>query len=104
MRHTATIILIENSTAGRPPKQFTQQTIEIIREPDTIVQGADGLVSTASHPSTLTWFEGTRGDLATITDVKVVGVNGTTFIEGALNLHFEPPQDIRGGGVRFNVL
>jgi hypothetical protein len=103
MKQTADITLIQNSTAGNPPKVYRSQTVEIIHESDTIVQSVDGHVTKGSHPSTITWFGARLEDLVEITDVKIVTAKGDVLVDGELNTFQGAPHQV-GNGVRFFVL
>lgn len=103
MKITANISLIENSTAGNLPKIFDAQEVEIKHESDTVIQGVDGHISRASHPSKIFWFNGRAELLRNITDVKITKNNGSVLIEGELNNFSRMPRDINDGVV-FYVL
>jgi hypothetical protein len=68
----------------------------------TVVQGADGLISTGRHPSKIFWFGGTAKDLADITRVKIVGNNGEVLIDGELNTTYGGPRET-ADGVEFSL-
>lgn len=100
---SAEVTLIENSTAGNPPKTIAGQTVEIIYVPDIVKTGVDGKTSRARQLSTVTWFGGTAKDVNAITNVRIIGNDGAVLIEGELNRNFEPPRDV-AEGVEFKVL
>jgi hypothetical protein len=102
MDRNAQVILVENSSAGRPPITFAGQAVEIVHEPDTISQGVDGHISVGRHPSTVLWFGGTTKDLTGITNVKIVGVNGSILVEGEINTTYGAPSQV-DQGVKFFV-
>jgi hypothetical protein len=97
------ITLVENSTAGNPPKIFAGQMVEIADEPDTVKIGVDGYISTASHPSIVLWRGGAAKDFANITDVTIVDSDGAVLVCGELNKTFVVPRNVTGG-VEFAVL
>jgi hypothetical protein len=103
MKQIADITLIENSSAGNPSKTFAAQTIDIRRVADTIHPSADGIISSAKHPSTVIWFGGNVGDFDHITNVRIVSVDGTVLIDAEILRTFEQPHSITGG-VQFQVL
>lgn len=103
MKITANISLIENSTAGNLPKTFDAQEVEITRQSDTVIQGVDGHISTASHPSKIIWFNGRADSLRNITDIKITKNNGNLLIDGQLNTFSGIQRDI-DNGVVFYVL
>lgn len=103
MKIKANVSLIENSTAGNSPKIFDAQEVEITHERDTSIQGADGHISRASHPSKIVWFNGRADSLRNITDIKITQNNGNVLIDGELNTVYGAPRDI-DGGVIFYVL
>ncbi|MDA1379597.1 hypothetical protein PCI56_06580 [Plesiomonas shigelloides subsp. oncorhynchi] len=103
MKVIATILLIDNSTAGNPPKSFEAQRIEIKLENDTVTQGIDGYISKGLHPSDVLWFEGTVNDLRNITNVKITAVNGKVLLDGELNTFYGAPKNT-DTGVQFFVL
>lgn len=103
MQKIANVLLIENSTAGNPPKSFEAQRVEIAHENDTVVQGADGPVSRASHPSKVLWFGGKVDDLSGITNVKITAADGSVLLDGELNTHYGAPKNTEVG-VQFFVL
>ena len=103
MERDVKITLVENSTAGSPPKVFAAQIVEIAHEPNTVVQGVDGKISTARHPSIILWIGGTAKHFTGITDVKIVGRDGEVLIDGELCTTFEVPRDVNKG-VMFFVL
>jgi hypothetical protein len=103
MKSIANITLVENSTAGNPPKTFDAQTVEITHEADTVVRGVDGRTSIGHHPATIFWLGGTAKNLAGITNVKIVGPNGDVLVDGELNTTFGVPSDVTKG-VKFFVL
>jgi hypothetical protein len=103
MKQVAEITLVENSTAGNKPKIFAEQTVQIHHEADTVVTSVDGITSRGRHPSKVFWLGGGAIMLKNITDVKIVGANGATLIDGSLNTHYAMPRDV-AGGVEFFVL
>jgi hypothetical protein len=97
------ITLIENSTAGNPPRTFTNQKLEIDGEEPTVRPHADGgPPAIGNHPQEITWYGGTLDDVDGITDVKIVS-QGRTLIEGTYNTFARIPRAI-SGGVVFYVL
>jgi hypothetical protein len=96
------ITLIENSTAGNAPRTFTEQKLEIEREPPTVRQSADGYESIGHHPTKITWYGGAVEHVDGITDVKIVS-QGHVCIDGAFNTVVHGPYAI-SGGVVFYVL
>jgi hypothetical protein len=103
MQKIATIVLIENSTAGNPPKAFQAQHVEIFHEADTDVTGVDGYVSRASHPSRVVWLGGKADDFAGITNVKIISTDGSALLDGELNTFCGAPKNT-SVGVEFFVL
>ncbi len=103
MENIANVLLIENSTAGNPPKLFEAQRVEIAHENDTVVQGADGHVSRGSHPSRVLWLGGTAKDLSGITNVRITAADGGVLLDGELNTFSGVPKD-SDVGVQFFVL
>jgi hypothetical protein len=103
MKRITEVILIDNSTAGGPPRIFSKQTVEIITEATTVVSGVDGGISTARHPSEITWLGGTVAAMGNITNVKVVADDGAVLIDGELNTNLGAPRKA-ANGVRFFVL
>jgi hypothetical protein len=103
MQIIASVLLIENSTAGNPPKSFEAQRVEIAHENDTVVQGADGPISRASHPSKVLWVEGKANDLSGITNVKITAADGSVLLDGELNTFHGAPKST-DAGVQFFVL
>ena len=99
--HTAVEITL--FTFGVEPKTFTAQTIEIEHDPDTISQGVDGRVTSGSHPSTIHWLGGTKGNLEHATGVRIVDSRGAVLIDGELNTHYGVPRD-EDGWMVFDVL
>jgi hypothetical protein len=97
------ITLIENSTAGNPPKVFAGQTADVTHEPDTVVTSVDGKISVGHHPSKIIWREGKAIDLKNITDVKIAGQDGAVLLDAEVNRTFEVPRDC-DRGVEFSLL
>jgi hypothetical protein len=94
MKRIAEITLIENSTAGNPPKILRPQTIDITHVPDTVVRGVDGHIAIGHHPSKVFWMGGTAKDLEHITNVRIVGKDGVVLIDGELNTHNGVPHGV----------
>ena len=103
MQKITNVLLIENSTAGNPPKLFEAQRVEIAHENDTVVQGVDGHVSRGSHPSKVLWFGGKVNDLSGITNVKITAADGSILLDGELNTFSGEPKNTNEG-VQFFVL
>ena len=103
MKQIADITLIENSSANNPPKVFKAQTVEIRFTDNTTHMSNDGILATARHPSTVTWYDGKKAEFDHITDVLIVAPDGTVLMERALLLNFMAPHDV-AGGVQFQVL
>jgi hypothetical protein len=103
MKTIVEITLVENSTAGNPPRIFAAQTVKIDHEADTVKQGVDGHTSIGRHPSKIFWFGGVAKDLANITNLKVVGNGGELLVDGELNTTHGVPRDT-ADGVEFFVL
>ena len=103
MKYIADITLVENSTAGNPPKLFAAQRVNIRHRSDTSSTGVDGYTSTAKHPTEIEWAGGTAADLLDITDVLIATPAGEVLVDAALNTTFGTPRDI-SGGVRFFTL
>jgi hypothetical protein len=103
MKQVTNITLVENSTAGKPPKIFSGQVVRIRREPDTFITGADGHVSSAKHPTKVEWTGRTAKDLLNITDVIITGATGEVLVDAEVNRNYTAPSDI-AGGVMFLVL
>lgn len=102
MQRTADITLIEQSTAGNPDRVFRAQRVVIEREPRSRRVSADGIVSFASHPTTITWLDGTVALLADTTNVRMTE-NGRIIVDDAqINTNHTVPTDFPGG-VRFAV-
>jgi len=98
------VTLLEHSTAGNPPKKFVGQTVEIVREPDTVQTGVDGHTSSARHPTKIFWHGGTAKSLANITNVRIVADDvGVLINDDQLCTTFQVPKDV-SGGVKFEVL
>jgi hypothetical protein len=97
------ITLVENSTAGNPPRHFSGQTVEADHEADTVVQGVDGHISTGRYPWKIVWRGRQASDLAHITNVKIVRANGHLLVDGELNTTYGAPRDVTRG-VEFWVL
>jgi len=104
MQKIANILLIENSTAGNPPKSFEAQRVEISHENDTVVQSVDGHVSRGSHTSKVLWFGGKANDLSGITNVKITAADdGSVLLDGELKTFSGAPKNT-DVGVQFFVL
>lgn len=103
MTSKANITLIENSSAGNPPKTFLDQTIEIRRVDKTFHRGVDGQLSYAKHPSTIIWYGGNASYFYRITNVLVATPDGAILIEAEVLRNFEQPHAIKGG-MQFQVL
>jgi hypothetical protein len=103
MRQIADITLIENSSAGNPPKTFVDQMVDIRRVADTFHPSADGIISTAKHPSTILWYGGNVSDFEHITNVQIVASDGTMLVDAEILRNFEQPHAITGG-VQFQVI
>src|SRR5579883_2003194 len=102
--YIADITLIEDSTAGNPPRVCRAQRVQIEAESDTLVQSVDGFLSSAQHPSTIRWLGGEVKDLEHITNVKIVASDsGVALIDGAVNRNFAQPRMV-DGCVEFKVL
>jgi hypothetical protein len=99
MKQVTNITLVENSTAGNPPKIFSGQVVRIHRQPDTFLTGVDGHVSPAKHPTKVEWLGGTARDLLNITDVIITGANGEVLVDAEVNRNYTAPTDIDGGVV-----
>jgi hypothetical protein len=97
------IALIENSTAGNPPKMFSAQTIGIEHEPDIVQISVDGRRSSAKLPATVLWLEGKAKELQRITDIKIFGSDGAMLLSAAILRTYQAPRDV-DGGVEFQVL
>lgn len=102
MPRNVTITLVEDSTAGNPPKIYAAQHIDIAYESDTVTIGADGITSAGSHPSTIFWRGGKAKDLKNITDVKIVANTGEIIVHGGLHTNYEVPLDV-ADGVKFLI-
>ena len=104
MKLKADIMLEEQSTAGKPPKTFAGQMVEIIYEKPTVVVSVDGYTSIGEHPSKVFWRGGAAVELAGITHVKLQqSDSGQVLVDGGLNTNYEAPRDVPGG-VRFEVM
>ena len=103
MKQTVDITLIENSSAGNPPRTFYAQNVEITHEPDTVSNSVDGHRSVGLHPSKITWFGALAKTMENITDVKIVGSGGRILVEGELHTNYDAPRDV-DGNVQFLVL
>jgi hypothetical protein len=99
----AEITLIENSTAGNPPKVFRAQTVSIVHELSTVMESSEGEFAAGRHPSTVVWSGGNVRELDDITDVKIVAGNGEVLIEDELNRFHGGPHEVNRG-VEFYVL
>ena len=97
------VTLIENSTAGNPPKRFAGQTVEITHEPDTVQTSVDAFTSYGRHPSKIFWRGGIAKSFASITHVKIAAASGEVLVDGQLISTFQAPQDV-SGGVKFEIL
>lgn len=106
------VTLIENSTAGNPPRKFAGQTCDIGHEPTVYSTGVDGVTSHARQPTEVLWREGkaewfgrnAATGLMAVTNVTIVASDGRPLID-AWELITNPgvPRDI-GNGVEFFVL
>jgi hypothetical protein len=103
MKRIATIILIENLTAGNRTRVFPEQTVEIMTEEMAIAHREDGRITTSRHPSEVTWLGGTVAATANITDVQLVADDGAVLIDGKLSTNRGAPRAV-ANGVRFFVL
>lgn len=103
MSQKATIILIENSSAGNPPKTFADQMVDIQQVSDTRHVSVDGIISTAKHPSTIIWYGGTASDFENITDIQIIASDGETLVDSEILRNFEQPCATQNG-VQFQVL
>lgn len=103
MQIIANVLLIENSTAGVPPKSFEAQHVAIAHENDMVVQGVDGHVSRGSQPSKVLWFEGKANDFIDITNVKITAIDGEVLLDGELNTFYGAPEN-SDVGVQFFIL
>jgi hypothetical protein len=102
MRHTGiTLTLLKYSTAGNQPEIYEAQTVEIHREPLTVVTSVDGITTGGSHPWEIIWFGGTAKDLTNTTHVKIVDKRGEVLVDGELITTFMAPKDV-ANGVRFD--
>jgi hypothetical protein len=106
------VTLIENSTAGNPPRKFAGQTCDIEHEPTIYSTGVDGITTHARQPTKVHWHEGkaewfgrnAATGLMAVTNVKVVASNGVALIDGwELITNPGVPRDV-GNGVEFFVL
>src|SRR5580658_9821743 len=93
----ATVSLIENSTAGRAPKVFKNQTVEITHEGDEEQRSADGIISVGRIPHFVLWHGGRADQFTHITDVEITGADGSILLEGALCLNVDRPRDVDKG-------
>jgi hypothetical protein len=91
------VTLIENSSAGNPPKIFSAQNIEIDYVPDTVKTSVDGILSTASHPSTILWHGAKASDFKHVTNIKVAHRDGSVLFNGAIIRHYQAPHDVSKG-------
>lgn len=91
MLHRAVeVTLIENSTAGNPPRVSVGQTCEIEHEPTIYSTGVDGITSHARQPTKIVWHEGKAEwfgrDAATgmmaVTNVKIIASDRSPLIDG----------------------
>ncbi len=99
----ADITLIDNSTAGNPPRSYDGQEVLIHREPDIVVTGVDGYTSVGKQRTRVLWRGHNAAEMANITDVKIVNSqNKQPVIESELLSNW-PPRDF-DGGVRFYLL
>jgi hypothetical protein len=91
-------------TIGRDvPTSITGQTVELDREPDTIITGVDGHTSIARHPWTVVWHGKAAADLkAQFIGVKIARCDGLLLVNGSINRNFESPHDVPKG-VQFQV-
>jgi len=103
VQQIADVTLVENSSAGHRSQIFAAQTVEAHHEADTVITGVDGHTSRGRHPSKVLWLGGSAKDLVSITDVKIVAVNGEALVDGQLNITYGGPRDVVGG-VEFFVL
>ncbi|MEQ1484789.1 hypothetical protein [Methyloglobulus sp.] len=103
MQKIANILLIENSTAGNPPKSFEGQHVKITHKNDTVIQSLEGHVSKGRHPSNVLWLGGRANDFNGITNVKITAIDGNVLLDGELNTFYGRPTDI-DEGVEFFVL
>jgi hypothetical protein len=103
MKRVVTVILTENLTSGNRTKVFPDQTVEIMTEEMAIAHREDGRITTARHPSEVTWLGGTVAATTNITDVQLVADNGAVLIDGELNTSSGEPCEV-DNGVRFFVL
>jgi hypothetical protein len=97
------IILEENSIAGRPPRAFLNQEIEIRHESPIKIVGADGHVSLGYQPSEIFWRGVKSTELENVTDVKVEDSRGENLLNGELIKTYGAPRD-KLDGVQFQVL
>jgi hypothetical protein len=96
MARTAKITLYDNSTRGTPPRVFETETVDAYPEADTVIQGIDGAISRASHPTKIIWRNGHESSLANVTNVRIEFSTGET-IEGPLNTNYGISRAVVGG-------
>ncbi|HUI12973.1 MAG TPA: hypothetical protein VL048_05830 [Xanthobacteraceae bacterium] len=106
------VTLIENSTAGKPPRKFAGQTCDIEFGVTHWEPSADSPPSFALQPTTILWHEGkaewfgrnVATGLMAVTNVRIVASDGTTLIDDwELITNPGVPRDV-GNGVKFSVL
>jgi len=103
MQKIVNILLIENSTAGNPPKLFEAQHVKIKKGNVQLKQGVDGKISPYNELSEVLWIEGNATDFDGITDVKITSADGDVLLDGELNSFYNGPKDT-DSGVKFFVL
>jgi hypothetical protein len=89
MHRSVKLTLIENSTAGKPPKTFNDQSCDIEHEPTIYETSADGIKSHARQPTTIVWHEGkaewfgrnAATGLMAVTNVRIVASDGKVLID-----------------------
>ena len=112
LHRSVEVTLIENSSAGSPPRKFAGQTCDIEHEATIYSTGVDGKTSHARQPTTVLWREGKAewfgrnpaAGLMTVTNVKIVASDGSVLIDDwPLCTNRGVPRDV-GNGVEFFVL
>lgn len=90
MRHRSVeVTLIENSTAGNPPRVFAGQTCDIEHKPTVYSTGVDGITSHARQPTKIIWHEGkaewfgrnAATGLMAVTNVKIIASGDSPLVD-----------------------
>jgi hypothetical protein len=96
-------VAVTLSIAGNEPQSFAGQTVELDREPETVVMSVDGKMSVGYHPWTIIWHGKSADDLKVqFINVKIVRNDGSMLVNGPINRNFEAPCNV-SKGVQFQI-